>query len=122
MPASAAWTFLAAINLDAIADDGNGSAGRSIALGTVGKLLPTAFVIGRPVHAGFPFNGVNAAAIAAALVARLEWACELTDPGGLSPRTPPSLLSLKDDKSGYDVTTPGSAFATWNVLTYKSNP
>ncbi|TGV15037.1 M20/M25/M40 family metallo-hydrolase [Mesorhizobium sp. M8A.F.Ca.ET.173.01.1.1] len=52
----------AAINLDAIADDGDGSKGRIIALGTVGKLLPTAYVIGIPAHSGFPLNGLNAAA------------------------------------------------------------
>ncbi|WP_189343607.1 MULTISPECIES: M20/M25/M40 family metallo-hydrolase [unclassified Mesorhizobium] len=46
--------ILAAINLDAIADDGDGSKGRVIALGTVGKLLPTAFVVGIPTHSGFP--------------------------------------------------------------------
>ncbi|MER8578861.1 M20/M25/M40 family metallo-hydrolase [Mesorhizobium sp. M1423] len=46
--------ILAAINLDAICDDGDGSKGRIIALGTVGKLLPTAHVVGVPAHSGFP--------------------------------------------------------------------
>ena len=31
--------IIGAVNLDAIADDGDGSAGRSVALGTIGKLL-----------------------------------------------------------------------------------
>ena len=114
--------LVAAINLDAIADDGDGSAGRAIALGTVGKLLPTAFVAGVPAHGGFPFNGVNAAALIAAIALRLEWAPELTDDGAAQPGTPPSLLSLRDGKSGYDVTTPGTAFATWNVLTHRRSP
>lgn len=112
----------AAINLDAIADDGDGSAGRTIALGTVGKVLPTAFVVGVPTHAGFPLNGINAAALAAAIAARLEWATELTDCTAAQPGTPPSLLSLRDGKAGYDVTTPATAFATWNVLIHKRSP
>ena len=112
----------AVINLDAIADNGDGSDGRVIALGTVGKVLPTAFVVGVPVHSGFPLRGINAAVLAAAIVRRLEWAPELTDNGSASPGTPVSLLSLRDGKTGYDVTTPGTAFATWNVLNHRRDP
>ncbi|MER8473839.1 M20/M25/M40 family metallo-hydrolase [Mesorhizobium sp. M0306] len=63
--------ILAAINLDAIADDGDGSKGRVIAL---------------------------------------------------VPGTPPSLLNIRDGKSGYDVTTPATAFASFNVLSYRRRP
>lgn len=111
--------FVAAINLDAIADDGDGSQGRIIALGTVGKVLPTACVVGIPAHSGFPLNGVNAATLAAAIAARVEWASELTDAQASLPGTPPSLLSMRDGKSGYDVTTPATAFVTFNVLNYR---
>ena len=112
----------AVINLDAIADNGDGTAGRVIALGTVGKVLPTAFVVGVPVHSGFPLRGINAAVLAAAIARRLEWAPELSDNSAATPRTPVSLLSLRDGKLGYDVTTPGTAFATWNVLNHRRDP
>lgn len=112
----------AVINLDAIADDGDGSAGRVLATGTVGKVLPTALVVGRPVHSGFALRGLNAAVLAGAIAARLEWARELTDDSGGVPGTPPSLLALKDGKTGYDVTTPGTAWLFWNVLLHKGDP
>lgn len=111
-------TIAAAINLDAISDLGEGSAGRVLALGTVGKVLPTAFVVGRPVHSGYALRGVNAAVLAAAIAAHLEWAPELTDDSAGVPGTAASLLSFKDSKAGYDVTTPGSAFLFWNVLVH----
>ncbi len=114
--------LMAAINLDAIADDGDGTAGQVIALGSVGKMLPTAFVVGTPVHSGFPLRGLNAAVLAAAIAQRLEWAPELTDETTEEPGTPVSLLSLKDGKVGYDVTTPATAFATWSVLNYRRKP
>ena len=114
--------IVAAINLDAIADTGDGSAGRAIALGTVGKVLPTAFVAGVPTHSGFPYNGVNAAVLLAAICARIEWAPELTDDTAGQPGTPPSLLSMKDGKSGYDVTTPAAGFAAWSVLFHRRSP
>jgi arginine utilization protein RocB len=112
----------AVINLDSIADDGDGSKGRIIASGTVGKLLPTAYVVGVAAHSGFPMNGLNAGTLAAAIAARVEWAPELTDNQGAQAGTPPSLLSIRDGKAGYDVTTPGSAYATFNVLSYRRTP
>ncbi len=115
-------TIVAAINLDAIADDGDGGAGRVLATGTVGKVLPTAFVVGRPVHSGFALRGLNAAVLAGAIAARLEWAPELTDDSASVPGTAASLLSAKDGKAGYDVTQPGSAFLFWNVLLHRRNP
>lgn len=113
---------VAVINLDAIADDGDGRAGRVLATGTVGKVLPTAFVVGRPVHSGFALRGLNAAVLAGAIAARLEWAPELTDDGAGSPGTAASLLALKDGKSGYDVTVPGTAWLFWNVLLHRRDP
>ena len=112
--------LVGAVNLDSIADDGDGAAGQAIALGTIGKLLPFAFVAGRSTHAGFPLAGLNAAVLAGAIAAEVEWAPELTDAaaGG----TPPSLLSLRDGKAGYDVTTPATAFAAFNVLTVARGP
>src|SRR5688572_8777119 len=59
--------IVAAINLDAIADDGDGALGRAVALGTIGKLLPSALVIGQPTHAGYSFSGLSACAMAGAL-------------------------------------------------------
>ena len=114
--------LVAAINLDATADDGNGDAGRTIALGTVGKLLPTVFVAGVATHGGFPLNGINAAALLSAIALEVEWAPELTDDTAAQPGTPPSLLSLRDGKAAYDVTTPATAFATWNVLIHRRSP
>ena len=114
--------IVAAINLDAIADNGSGKAGQVLALGTVGKVLPTAFVVGRPVHSGYALRGVNAAVLAAFIAARLEWAPELTDDSAGVPGTAASLLSMKDNKSGYDVTTPNTVFLFWNVLNHQRDP
>lgn len=114
--------LFAAINLDAIADDTDGRNGRIIATGTIGKVLPTAFVAGVAAHSGFPLNGVNAAVIASAIAMRIEWAPELTDHAAAQSGTPPSLLSVRDGKAGYDVTTPSTAFATWNVLNLVRKP
>ncbi len=113
---------IAAINLDSIADDGDGSAGRMIAQGSVGKLLLTAYVAGVPAHACYPFAGVNAGAIAGAIAAEAEWAPELADPAAGPSGMPPTLLSMKDSKLHYDVTTPAHVWATWNMLYVARTP
>jgi len=108
--------IVAAINLDCIGDNDDGTIGRSVAFGSVGKILLTALAVGRQSHASHPFEGVNAGALAAALALRLEWAPDLADAAAGQPGIAPTLLSLKDGKEGYDVTTPASVFASWNVL------
>ena len=55
------------INLDAISDQGDGSTGRVVTYGSIGKQLLTAFVVGKQTHAGYPQDGVNAAYVVAEL-------------------------------------------------------
>lgn len=112
----------AAINLDATVDDGDGAEGRAVALGSVGKLLPSALVVGRAAHASDSFRGIGAAAIAGALAAEMEWAPELTERSGDELGAGPTLLGMKDSKAAYDVTTPASVWMYWNVMTHRRAP
>jgi len=108
-----------AINLDSIADDGDGSFGRSIAFGSIGKLLLTAFVVGREAHACYPFQGINPNYLAGALVTAFECAPELAELTGNEIAAPPTALQAKDLKSGYNVTTPAQVWLYWNTLQHK---
>ena len=114
--------IVAAINLDAIADDGDGSTGRAVALGTIGKLLPSAMVVGLPTHAGYAFNGLNACVLAGALAAEVEWAEPLTERSGDQTGAGPTLLGMKDSKTAYDVTMPDKVWMFWNVMLYRRTP
>lgn len=108
----------AAINLDATNDRGDGSEGQAVYLGTVGKLLPSVYVVGRDTHAGVPFDGVNANLLAAEITRRIECNAALSDvvDGAASP--PPVSLKQSDLKTQYDVTTPAAAWCYYNVLTH----
>jgi arginine utilization protein RocB len=125
LPAEAARRGLslqAAINLDAMVDDGDGSLGRAVAMGSVGKLLPSALVVGRPTHAAAALDGVSAGALAGALAAAVEWAPELVERTGDEQGAAPTLLGLGDGKSGYDVTMPASVWMFWNVVAHRRGP
>ncbi|QIG47558.1 M20/M25/M40 family metallo-hydrolase [Nordella sp. HKS 07] len=110
------------INLDSIADDGDGSFGRSVTTGSIGKLLLTALVIGRETHACYPFAGINASYLAAELLSEFECAPELAETSGHEIAAPPSALYVKDVKSGYNVTTPARIFLYWNTLQHRRGP
>jgi arginine utilization protein RocB len=110
------------INLDSIADDGDGSFGRSLTTGSIGKLLLTALVVGREAHACYPFAGINANYLAAELLAELECAPELAETSGHEIAAPPTALYVKDVKSGYNVTTPARIFLYWNTLQHRRAP
>lgn len=107
------------INLDAISDQGDGSTGRVVAMGSVGKQLVTAFVVGKEAHASYPGDGANAAYIAAELVTEFELAAELEEATGAEIAAPPTALHARDLKSGYNVTTPAQSFIYWNTLQHR---
>ena len=112
----------AAINLDS--GVGEGDDGKAVFLGSVGKVLPSVFFVGRPTHAGAPFDGVNAALLAAELTRRVEANPALGDPPGAAEEVapPPVTLYQTDRRSRYDVTTPATAWCSYNVLTYTRTP
>ena len=107
------------INLDAISDQGDGASGRVVALGSAGKLLLTAFVVGKEAHACYPRDGANAAYLASELVIEFELASELAERSGDEIAAPPTALAAKDLKQGYNVTTPAQAWVYWNTLQHR---
>jgi arginine utilization protein RocB len=107
------------INLDATCDNGDGSSGRTVALGCVGKLLLSAFVVGTDAHACYPLNGVNGTYLTAELIAEMEFATELGEEAGCELASPPTVLASRDLKSIYNVTTPSRVWTIWNVLTQR---
>ena len=107
------------INLDAISDQGDGSRGRVVTYGSIGKLLLTAFVHGKQTHAGYPQDGVNAAYVAAELLTEFELSPLLSERTDEELAAPPTALHSKDSKTGYNVTTPQQAWVYWNTMQHK---
>jgi arginine utilization protein RocB len=108
----------AVINLDATSDQGDGSDGQAVYYGSVGKLLVSAYVAGIDTHAGYPFEGINANYLLSSLSSRIECNPILADHAHGEAAPPPTSLKQIDLKTHYDVTTPGRAWACFNVLTH----
>ena len=103
---------------------------RYVYSGTVGKLLPSFYILGVRTHVGEIFRGVDAAHIAAELVSAISLAPEWLDAwsgevGGQTVRevaVPPVALRLRDLKPSYNVETAGEAFVYVNWLTHTLTP
>jgi arginine utilization protein RocB len=111
-----------AINLDATCDTADGKDGRVVTMGTIGKLLVSAYVVGKDSHACYPFDGVNAAYLAAEIATEFECSPELAEVTDGELAAPPTVLAAKDSKTVYNVTTPGRAWLFWNVLVHRRAP
>ena len=109
---------VAALNLDISEDPGDGSTGRAVFLGSVGKLLPFVHLVGREVHAGMPTAGLNAALLAAEVTRHVELNPALVDASGGEVAPAPVTLHQTDGRRGYDVTTPHTAWCYYNLLRY----
>ncbi|QRM56963.1 M20/M25/M40 family metallo-hydrolase [Sinorhizobium sp. BG8] len=107
------------INLDASSCERNGEEGRAVYLGSVGKFLPFAFVVGRPTHAGYPFDGISAHRIAAEIVRAIDTNPALCDEAFGETSPAPVVLEVKDLRESYDVTTPDRVWLACNWLTHR---
>lgn len=110
------------INLDAISDQGDGAQARVATMGSIGKQLLTAYVVGKEAHAGYPQDGANATYLAAELISEFELAAELSETTGDEVAAPPTCLHAKDLKQGYNVTTPAASWIYWNTMQHKRSP
>lgn len=109
----------AAINLDSAVDRGAGCEAQAVFLGSVGKLLPSVYVVGRNTHAGAPFDGINPILLASEITRRIECNAELADHVEDAYAPPPVCLKQIDLKTQYDVTTPSAVWSYYNVLTHR---
>ena len=114
--------YVGAINTDYTTSLYPGDPHRYIYTGTIGKLLPSFYIVGRESHVGAPFQGLDANLIAAELIRDLSMADDLCDSvrGQVAP--PPVTLHASDLKSHYDVQLPFSAYFYLNVLTLTTRP
>lgn len=115
----------AVINLDATVDQGNGSEAKAVFLGSVSKLLPFVLFVGKPAHAGAPFDGFNPVLAASVFAKEVECNSDClnmrtTFPG--EEPSPPTVLYCREMRDHYDVTMPADVFCALNVLTFEKDP
>ncbi|SFJ07460.1 M20/M25/M40 family metallo-hydrolase [Thermoflavimicrobium dichotomicum] len=114
--------YIAAINQDYTSPRYDGDPSRYIYLGTVGKLLPSFFVVGKETHVGQAFEGFDPNLLLSELTHRLDYNPECCDEMFGEVTLPPVSLKQTDLKQQYDVQTPGAAFAYYNFFVHSWSP
>lgn len=114
--------FIAAVNSDYTAPRFDGDPNRYIYLGTVGKLLPAFYIVGKETHVGQAFEGFDPNLIAAELTSRIDYNPDLCDEMFGEVTMPPVSLKQTDLKKQYDVQTPQTAFVYYNFFVHSWSP
>jgi arginine utilization protein RocB len=122
--------YIGVINTDYTAPRDENENARYIYSGTIGKLLPSFYILGVRTHVGEIFRGVDASQIAAELVREINlnpewmdtWQGNLGNEELTEVAVPPVVLQMRDFKPSYNVETAGDAFVYVNWLTLQITP
>ncbi|HPT84279.1 MAG TPA: peptidase M20, partial [Limnochordia bacterium] len=114
--------YAAAINADYSTPYHELDENRYVYFGTIGKLLPTFYVVGKETHVGQAFGGLNPNLLVAELTRLIELNPELCDEAQGEVTVPPTSLKQADLKDTYTVQTPIAAYAYYNVFTHSMSP
>ncbi|HHY75369.1 MAG TPA: M20/M25/M40 family metallo-hydrolase [Firmicutes bacterium] len=114
--------FIACVNAEGVAQRYHGDNTRYISVGTIGKLMPMFYCVGRETHVGSYYEGLNANLLASAVSMILEGSPEWMDRAGTEVYPPPAALWHRDLREVYSVTLPARVVAGFNVLTVQKTP
>jgi arginine utilization protein RocB len=108
--------YIMAINTDMFPPLYAGDQTKYFHAGSVGKLLPCFYIMGKPTHVSQYFDGLSASLTAAEIVRRLDGNTDYIEDYYGEHAQPPTVLKMKDLKPSYDVQTATSAFVYFNYF------
>jgi len=114
--------YLAMLDTDCMTAEYDGDINRYIYTGTVGKIMPTFYIVGKETHAGEAFKGLDPNLLAAAITKRIDMNPEFCDTADGEVTLPPVTLQLRDRKTEYSTQIAKTAVVFFNYVTYCSEP
>lgn len=114
--------YIAAINCEPSSPAFPADTKRYIHLGTVGKIMPFFYVVGKETHVADWTDGLNANLLLSYINILLEVKTKFIDGKDRQFFSPPLCLKQKDLRDAYSVTVPGRGVAYYNYLTVTKLP
>ena len=114
--------FVACINSEGVIPKYPEDRKRYVDVGTIGKIMPFFYCVGRESHVGQYYAGLNANLLASAVSMVLEGNPEWAEEWKEEVYPPPASLKQKDLREIYSVTLPARAVTYFNHLTVTSTP
>ena len=116
------YDYQAMIDPDYMAPMYPGDPEKYVFVGTVGKIMPTFYVVGKETHVGESFDGLDPNWITSALVERIDLNPEFSDDVDGEVTLPPVTLKQRDLKTEYSVQTATKSILMMNYATHCSEP
>ncbi len=116
------FEYLAVIDTDYTAPRYENDRNHYIYIGTVGKLMPSFYVVGKETHVGEPFNGLDPNQIAGAIIQKINKNVAYSDVADGEVSLPPITLQQRDLKEEYSVQIAKTVNLYFNYATHKSTP
>ncbi len=116
------FEYLAVIDTDYMAPRYEEDDRKYIYLGTVGKLMPSFYIVGKETHVGQPYKGLDPNLISSNIIRKIDKNIEFSDEAEGELSLPPITLKSKDLKEEYSVQIPKTANLYFNYATHSSTP
>jgi len=114
--------YLALLDTDYMTSEYDGDENKYVYIGTVGKLMPSFYVVGKETHVGESFKGIDPNQIASHITSRINLNPEFCDVAEGEVSLPPITLHQRDLKPEYSVQIAKSATLFFNYATHCSTP
>ncbi len=116
------FDYVACVNADYSTGYNLTDINRYVYFGSIGKLLPSFYVVGKETHVGQAYGGLDPNLIVAELTRLIELNTDLCDESQGEVTIPPISLKQSDFKEGYTVQTALAAYAYYNFFTHSMSP
>ncbi len=116
------YDYLALLDTDYMTSEYEGDESKYLYIGTVGKLMPSFYIVGKETHVGEGFKGIDPNQISSAIVNKINLNMDFSDvvEGEVAP--PPISLKQRDLKPEYSVQIAKTSTLLFNYSTYVSAP
>lgn len=122
LEASEGFEYQAVVDTDYMAPRFEGDNTRYVYVGTVGKLMPSFYIVGSEAHAGDPFKGLDPNHISSSIVQEIDFNTKYSDEAEGEVTVPPISLRQHDLKTEYSVQTARTSYLYFNFGTHSSTP
>lgn len=114
--------YLALLDTDYMTSEYEGDENKYVYIGTVGKLMPSFYIVGKETHVGESFKGLDPNQVAASITNRINLNVDYCDVAEGEVSLPPITLKQRDLKPEYSVQIAKTSHLFFNYATHSSTP
>ena len=116
------FEYTAVLDTDYMTSEYEGDENKYVYIGTVGKIMPSFFIVGKETHVGESFKGLDPNQIASSITKEINLNVKYCDVAEGEVSLPPITLKKSDLKSEYSCQIAKTAYMYFNYATQNSTP